>query len=63
MANGKEYMKEERKYMLILRVVGIAGLLCSAVLYCCIIVGKRSDDEDRRLWEMKISEEQKEERN
>ncbi len=37
----------------------IAMLFCAGIMYCCILVGKHSDEEERRLWEKGRSGEQK----
>ena len=37
----------------------IAMLFCAGIMYCCILVGKHSEEEERRLWEMKYFQEQK----
>lgn len=52
--------RKERKDMLILGIAEvIAMLFCAGIMYCCILVGKHSDEEEKRLWEMKRSREQK----
>ena len=38
----------ERDYMIVL-----------GIMYCCILIGKHSDEEEKRLWEMKHFQEQK----
>ncbi|MEY8493393.1 hypothetical protein AALC16_10340 [Lachnospiraceae bacterium 29-91] len=47
--------------MLILKIVGMAFLLCAVLLYGCVEAGKRSDRKYRRLWEEYIAVHQKEE--
>ena len=37
----------------------IAMLFCAGIMYCCILVGKHSEEEERRLWEMIYFQEQK----
>ena len=50
----------ERNYMIVLGIAEvIAMLFCAGIMYCCILVGKHSDEEERRLWEMKHFQEQK----
>lgn len=50
----------ERNYMIVLGIAEvIAMLFCAGIMYCCILVGKHSEEEERRLWEMKYFQEQK----
>ena len=50
----------ERDTMIVLGIAEvIAMLFCAGIMYCCILVGKHSDEEERRLWEMKHFQEQK----
>lgn len=53
--------EEERNHMFILKIVGMAFLLCAVLLYDCVEAGKRSDRKYRRLWEEYIAVHQKEE--
>lgn len=51
---------ERNDYMIVLGIAEvIAMLFCAGIMYCCILVGKHSDEEERRLWEMKHFQEQK----
>ncbi len=50
----------ERNYMIVLGIAEvIAMLFCAGIMYCCILVGKHSEEEERSLWEMKYFQEQK----
>ena len=50
----------ERNYMIVLGIAEvIAMLFCAGIMYCCILIGKHSAEEERRLWEMKYFQEQK----
>ena len=50
----------ERNYMIVLGIAEvIAMLFCAGIMYCCILIGKHSEEEERRLWEMKYFQEQK----
>lgn len=46
--------------MLVLAISEILAMLfCAGIMYCCILVGKHSDEEEKRLWEREHSSEQK----
>lgn len=46
--------------MIVLGIVEVIGMLfCAGIMYCCILVGKHSEEEERRLREMKHFQEQK----
>lgn len=50
----------ERNFMIVLGIAEVIGMLfCAEIMYCCILVGKHSEEEERRLWEMKQFQEQK----
>ena len=50
----------ERNYMIVLGIAEVIPMLfCAGIMYCCILVGKHSEEEERRLWEMKYFQEQK----
>ena len=54
------YRNIERDTMIVLGIAEvIAMLFCAGIMYCCILVGKHSDEEERRLLEMKYFQEQK----
>ena len=50
----------ERNFMIVLGIAEVIGMLfCAGIMYCCILVGKHSEEEERCLWEMKHFQEKK----
>ena len=46
--------------MLVLAISEVLAMLfCAGFMYCCILVGKHSAEEEKRLWEREYSREKK----